>query len=137
MKLGDTYQTQIRYTQTEVIAFANLTGDHNPIHLDADYAAQTAFRKPIIHGMLAASVFSKILGTTFPGEGTIYLQQSLTFKRAMYVDTDYQVKCEVISVDERRGMASIQTHIYEQETEKLVLEGEASIINKKALRNRS
>ena len=131
---GDIFELEISYTQEEVNAFAQLTGDDNPIHLDAAYAANTAFRKPIIHGMLTASVFSKILGTQFPGEGTIYLKQTLEFKKPMFVDTVYRVACKATSVNSRRGMATILTQIFDIENEQLVLSGEATIINKKQLR---
>ncbi|MGB0522585.1 MAG: MaoC family dehydratase [Flammeovirgaceae bacterium] len=134
MNLGDRFETNITYTQAEVQAFAQLTGDTNPIHLDESYAANTAFKRPIIHGMLTASVFSKILGMDFPGEGTIYLKQSLVFKRPMFVNTPYQVICEVMEINERRGAATISTQIFETDSEQLVLQGEASIINKKKIR---
>lgn len=135
MNQGDVFKLDLSYTQQEVEAFAKLTGDQNPIHLDADYAAQTAFRRPIVHGMLTASVFSKVLGMSFPGEGTIYLKQSLEFKKPMYVDTSYEVVCEAVEVHQRRGMATISTQIFDKEKGDLVLKGEANIINKKKIRN--
>ncbi|MFL5730355.1 MAG: MaoC family dehydratase, partial [Cytophagaceae bacterium] len=70
---GQVYTESFSFTQEEVVRFAELTGDHNPIHLDPAYAANTLFKKPIMHGILGASVFSKVLGMQFPGEGTIYL----------------------------------------------------------------
>jgi len=90
MEPGDNYQLEFRFTQNQVEDFARLTGDSNPLHLDPDYASRTLFKKPIIHGVLGASIFSKIMGTLFPGEGTIYLSQQLEFKRPMYVDTTYK-----------------------------------------------
>ena len=134
MNQGDQYSVEISYTQAEVEAFAKLTGDANPLHLDSEYAATTAFRRPIMHGMLAASVFSKILGMEFPGEGTIYLKQSLEFKKPMYVDTAYRVACEATEVNQRRGMATILTLIFDDTTGQVVLSGEATIINKKKIK---
>ncbi|MFO7257209.1 MAG: MaoC family dehydratase [Bacteroidota bacterium] len=69
--------------------FAEVTGDVNPVHLDPAYAATTPFRKPILHGFLSASVFSKVFGTIFPGHGTIYVSQEMSFKRPMYPGERY------------------------------------------------
>ena len=76
IKTGDTYSHEFQFSQEEVNQFAQVTGDKNPVHTDAAYAATTMFKKPIMHGMLSASLFSKVFGTLFPGEGTIYLKQS-------------------------------------------------------------
>jgi acyl dehydratase len=65
--LDATFEEPFRITQDEVQRFADLTGDNNPIHLDAEYAATTSFKRPIIHGMLGATIFTKVLGTQFPG----------------------------------------------------------------------
>jgi acyl dehydratase len=73
---GETYSHEFKFTQNEVNQFAEVTGDKNPVHTDAEYAAKTMFKRPIMHGMLSASLFSKVFGTLFPGEGTIYLKQS-------------------------------------------------------------
>ena len=66
-------------THDDISTFADVSGDRNPVHLDHDYARQTAFGGIIAHGMLSASFISSILGTQLPGEGTIYLGQSLRF----------------------------------------------------------
>ena len=72
IKTGDKYRHEVTYTQEGVIAFAEITGDKNPIHLDPEFAAKTPFGRPIVHGFLSASVFSKVFGMLFPGQGTIY-----------------------------------------------------------------
>src|SRR5882757_5472959 len=95
---GQTYTYEFNFSQADVIAFANATGDKNPVHLDEAYAAKTMFKRPIMHGMLSASLFSKVFGTLFPGEGTIYLKQTLSFLRPMYVDTKYEAHFTVKEV---------------------------------------
>jgi 3-hydroxybutyryl-CoA dehydratase len=65
---------------TDIIAFADLTGDKNPIHLDARYAAKTIFKKPIVHGMLTAGYISAVFGMELPGPGAIYVSQTLNFR---------------------------------------------------------
>lgn len=66
IKTGDKYRHEVTYTQEGVIAFAEITGDKNPIHLDPEFAAKTPFGRPIVHGFLSASVFSKVFGMLFP-----------------------------------------------------------------------
>ena len=61
IKTGDKYRHEVTYTQEGVIAFAEITGDKNPIHLDPEFAAKTPFGRPIVHGFLSAAVFSKVL----------------------------------------------------------------------------
>ena len=70
------YQTSFSFSQNDIIMFAELTGDKNPIHLDEEVAKNTIFGKRILHGFLGASIFSKVFGTIFPGEGTIYIKQN-------------------------------------------------------------
>ena len=73
--LNTVYRHKFSFTQNDVILFAQVSGDNNPLHLDAEFAATTAFKRPIIHGALASSVFSKIMGTEFPGFGSVYMKQ--------------------------------------------------------------
>ena len=71
-------------TEQDVQTFAQVTGDTNPVHLDADYAATTSFEKPIAHGMLTAGFISAAIGTKLPGPGCIYLEQSLKFRAPVF-----------------------------------------------------
>ena len=82
-----------RFTVTKemVEGFALVTGDLNPIHLNFEFAALTRFGKPIAHGILLASFFSKVIATDFPGEGSIYLSQSLEFVAPCFVGDDIEV----------------------------------------------
>lgn len=130
MEEGQVYSEVFSFVQEDVNRFAQITGDHNPIHLDASYAAGTMFGKPIIHGILGASVLSKILGMHFPGEGTIYLSQQVSFKRPMYVDTQYQAVLTVKEILKDKHQARIETKIVEKVSGKTNLIGEACIMNK-------
>lgn len=120
-----------RFTQDEVIRFAELTGDDNPLHLDAEYAATTNFKRPIIHGMLGATVFTKVLGTQFPGFGSVYLKQTLEFLRPMFVETDYKAVFTIKSIQEEKHIAEISTEIVDVNTKKVVTRGVATMINEK------
>ena len=130
---GQIYKYSFTFTQEEVDEFARVTGDNNPLHLDAHYAANTPFKKPIIHGFLGGSVFSKILGTRFPGEGTVYLKQSMEFLRPMFVDTPYEAILEVMEVEKEKHKAFIQTNIIDTAAQKIVIRGEASVMNKEKI----
>lgn len=109
INMGDTFQKTFMYTQEDVNKFAELVGDNNPIHLDEEYAKETIFGRRIIHGMLSASIFSKIFGTIWPGEGTVYVSQSLKFLAPMYTHVPYVATCQVISVVKNK--AEIKTEV--------------------------
>lgn len=126
---GATYNYIFRFTQKEVELFAQVTGDKNPVHLNAEYAAKTMFKRPIMHGFLGGSVFSKIFGTLFPGEGTIYLKQSMSFMRPMFVDTDYEVRMTVKEVVKEKHRANVETIIVDKNTNEVVINGEATVMN--------
>lgn len=126
---GTTYNHAFRFTQKDVELFAEVTGDKNPVHLDAAYAAKTMFKRPIMHGFLGGSVLSKVFGTLFPGEGTIYLKQSMAFMRPMFVDTDYEVRMTVKEVNKEKHRAIVETNIVDKASGDVVLSGEATVMN--------
>ena len=130
---GDTFEFLFSFSQDEVDAFAKISGDNNPVHLDSTYAATTVYKKPIIHGFLGSSVISRIFGTMWPGEGTVYLHQQLSFKRPMYVDQEYKAVLSVKEVLEGKHRATIVTNIIEVANNKPVVTGEAQIMNKEKL----
>ena len=123
------YLHEFKFNQEDVNRFAEATGDKNPVHLDAEYASKTMFKKPIMHGMLSASLFSKVFGTLFPGEGTIYLKQSLSFMRPMFVDTDYIAEFTVKEVLLEKNRAIVETIIKEKSTQQICTSGEATVMN--------
>jgi acyl dehydratase len=134
MKIGkdDLYSESFLISQKQVEDFARLSGDTNPVHLDPEYAKSTIFGKPIIHGLLGASIFSRILGTVFPGEGTIYLNQQLRFDAPMFVDTEYRAQFKVLEIIKERNRARIETLILNKENEHMIT-GEALVKNSKAI----
>jgi acyl dehydratase len=126
--IGQVFSLKFNFTQDNVVAFAQVTGDNNPVHLDENYAAGTIFKKPIVHGMLGASLFSKVFGTMFPGEGTIYLNQSLNFLKPMYVNQNYEAIFEVKEIISEKNRAVITTTIKNEEG-KALISGEALLMN--------
>ncbi len=122
------YKHAFQYSQEEVSRFAEVTGDRNPVHTDAAYAAKTMFKRPIMHGMLGASLLSKVFGTLFPGEGTIYLKQSLNFLKPMYPDTPYEAVFTVKEINYEKNRAIVETVIKNMEGN-VCTSGEATVMN--------
>lgn len=130
IQLNTVYRHKFSFTQNDVILFAQVSGDNNPLHLDAEFAATTPFKRPIIHGALASSVFSKIMGTEFPGFGSVYMKQVSEYKRPMFVDTEYEAVFTVASINLDKHTAEISTEIFDVVTGKKTTEGMAIIMNK-------
>ena len=126
--MENNFSIEFSFSQDEVEKFARLTGDTNPIHLDQEYAAKTFFKKRILHGFLGASVFSRIFGTLYPGEGTVYLKQELKFLAPMFVDTQYKAIVELIEVIAEKKRARLKTHITDKDNN-VIISGEALVQN--------
>jgi acyl dehydratase len=133
MTVGDTHEKIFHYTQKDVEDFARISGDNNPLHLDPQFAATTPFKQPIMHGMLAGSIFSRLLGTEFPGPGSIYLAQSLEFLRPMHVDTEYKAILTVKEIDKDKHTAVIATEVFTVERGKITIRGEAKVQNREKI----
>lgn len=129
IEIGQKYVHEFKFTQEEVNRFAEVTGDKNPVHLDPAFAAKTFFKKPIMHGMLGAALFSKVFGVLFPGEGTIYLKQNLNFLKPMYVDVDYVAQFTVKDIIKEKNRAVVETLLIEKSTGFVCTSGEALVMN--------
>jgi acyl dehydratase len=129
IELGQTYSHEFKFSQDDVNRFAEVTGDKNPVHTNPEFAANTIFKKPIMHGMLGAALFSKVFGVLFPGEGTIYLKQTLNFLRPMFVDVNYTAEFKVIEIIKDKNRAVVETIIKDKETGKVCTSGEATVMN--------
>lgn len=130
IEIGTTFSHRFRFSQADVVAFAQVSGDDNPLHLDEAFAATTMFKRPIMHGMLGASIFSKVIGTMFPGQGSVYVKQSLEFMRPMYVDTDYEAVFEVVAINPEKHFADITTEIKDVATAKVTTKGMATVMHR-------
>jgi 3-hydroxybutyryl-CoA dehydratase len=121
------FSEEIEVTEKMVNNFSNLVGDKNPIHIDPEYAKNTIFKKPIAHGMLISSFFSKIISETYPGHGSIYLSQSMKFLKPCYVGEKIIVSIELIS--EINGKYELSTKIHNTENT-LLVEGSSLVLKK-------
>ena len=112
-------------TDEKIRLFADVSGDCNPIHLDTEFAEKTRFGKRIAHGMLVSSFISALFAMKLPGQGCIYLSQSLFFKKPVYINDTVVATVEVITVDIPRKRVQFKT--YCTVNNEMVIDGEAEI----------
>ena len=95
--------------EKDVFGFSEITGDRNPLHLDSNYASETIFGKRVAHGMLCGSLFSTIFGSQFPGEGCVYLEQNLSFRKPIFFNDQVVATVEVAEIDYERRIVMFET----------------------------
>ena len=128
--IGDVFEHDFSFSQEDVIKFSEISGDRNPIHLDEDYASKSIFKKRIVHGFLGGSIFSKVFRMIFPGEGTLFLKQSMSFYKPMYVEDVYTAKFKVLEITNKKHRALVETSILDK-LGNIVIKGEALIQNER------
>ena len=109
LSVGQSAELVRTVTEADITAFAQVTGDTNPVHLDADYAATTALGERIAHGMLSAGYISAVLGTSLPGPGAVYLSQALAFKRPVKIGAEVVARVTVTAIDEAKARVTLDT----------------------------
>lgn len=114
IKIGDTATLSHAITQQDIDHFVELTGDDNKLHIDADYAGTTIFKKPVAHGMLGASFISTIIGTKLPGDGALWFAQNLEFLLPVRIGDTITVVAEVLKKYDRDNIVELKTDIYNQ-----------------------
>jgi acyl dehydratase len=127
IRIGDQATLTRTFTDEMVVAYADLIGDHNPVHLDEAFAATTRFGHRIAHGMLVAGLISTVIATDLPGLGSAYLGQTLQFKAPVYLGDTITVKVEAIKVREDKPIVTLATTCTNQDG-KNVIEGEAVVL---------
>ncbi len=124
LQIGDTATLTRVFTDEDVRLYADLSTDHNPVHLDAEFAASTQFGQRIVHGMLVGSLFSALLGEQLPGHGSIYMSQNLQFKAPVYLNTEVIASVEITAIREGKPIVSLKTTCVDKDG-KLLVTGEA------------
>jgi 3-hydroxybutyryl-CoA dehydratase len=127
LKVGDAAEMQKTIADEDVRAFAELTGDRNPVHLDEEYAAGTRFGRRVAHGMLGASLISAVLANELPGRGTVYLSQTLRFIAPVFLGDTITARVVVKSVREDKPVITLETFCTNERGERVV-EGEAVVL---------
>ncbi len=126
-QIGDTFSKQRIVTDELVRAFAELSGDHNPIHLDDEFAASTRFGQRIAHGMLTAAFISGVLGTQQIESKVVYLGQSLKFTSPVFIGDTITTTSTVRKIRKDRRIITLDT-ICSNQREEVVLSGEAVLM---------
>lgn len=129
LSVGTSFEFPFRLTQEQVELYAELSGDRNPIHFDQEAATRSAVGRICAQGMLGGFVFSRVLGTLFPGYGTVYRFQALQFRRPMFVDTDYVATVKVLRVVPAKHVAKLSTIIIEKTTGQVTTRGHAIVVH--------
>ena len=124
-KLGDSAFFSKKITDTDIQQFADVSGDHNPLHLDDEFAKQTRFGRRIAHGMLGASLISAVIANELPG--SIYLGQTLKFVAPVFPDDTLTAKVTVVSIREDKPIVKLETICTNQHGE-TIIRGEATIL---------
>src|SRR5690349_363036 len=109
LSVGQTASFGKTITEADIVLFAAVTGDTNPMHLNADYAKGTVFGERIAHGMLAAGLITKVLGTQLPGPGTIYMSQSLRFRAPVRIGDTVTATVEITGLNPEKHRVNLRT----------------------------
>ncbi len=126
LQVGDGFTWSRVITAEDVQKYADVTGDDNPLHLDAEYAATTPFGKPVVHGMYVLGLASKVLGRDFPGHGAVAVSISVKFLRPVPVGEEVTIEVKVFEKIER--FKHVKIRLYAYVNGKMVVGGEAVVI---------
>ncbi len=126
LSVGMSAEKKMLVTDEKIKAFAELSGDFNPLHLDEDYAATTMFGKRIAHGALSASIISAILGNDLPGPGSIFTELNLRFRKPAFIDDEITARAEVAEINEKNGRVKMKVACLVNG--KAIIRGEAGVV---------
>lgn len=127
IKVG--YETKpilCRFSEKEIEAFAKLSGDKNPLHLDDEFTRAKGYKGRLVHGLLLASKFSYLVGMVMPGKDSLYLSQDLNFHRPILAGEEFRVRGTVISKSESTKIVEIKTEIFDS-VGQVAVEGRALV----------
>lgn len=127
LKVGDSASITKTFSDEDVITFANLTGDNNPIHLDEEYAENSRFKKRLVHGILVSGLISAVLGMQVPGPGCIYINQTINFRAPVFLEDRITATVKVKSVREDKPIVVLETVCTNQDNV-VVIDGEAVLL---------
>ncbi|PIW27105.1 MAG: (R)-hydratase [Rhodospirillales bacterium CG15_BIG_FIL_POST_REV_8_21_14_020_66_15] len=126
LEVGQSDEYSRTISESDILIFAGVSGDTNPVHLNHEFASETMFEGCIAHGLLTASYISTVIGTKMPGPGCIYVGQSLKFKGPVKAGDTVTARATIVEKIEDRKFVRIQTQCLVGD--KVVLDGEATIM---------
>ena len=129
IKVGDKASMSKTVSEYDIYTYAGLTGDFNPVHVNAEFAKTSMFKERIAHGMLSAGFISAVLGTSLPGANTIYMGQELSFKAAVKIGDTVTATVEVIEKIEAKNRLILRTFVTNQHGT-IVIDGKATVMKK-------
>ena len=125
--IGQSEEYIKKFTQDEVESYARITGDYNYIHMDKEKAEKTFFKGRIVHGQLVAGMISALLGMKLPGQGNIYLQQTLDFLKPVRIGDKIKAKVTITEIKEKKRLLLLET-VCLNEQEEIVIKGQAEVL---------
>ena len=128
-KVGDSAELTRKIEQADILAFADVTGYHNPVHFYEAFAQTTRFGRTIAHGMLSASLISAVLANKLPGAGSIYLAQTLQFVAPVFPGDEITARVTVKEIREGKPIMKLETVCINQRDE-VVIRGEATVLTR-------
>ncbi|EKN4261929.1 MaoC family dehydratase [Escherichia coli] len=132
LKIGMSASYSQTITDADIKQFAGLSGDRNPVHLDEEYANNSMFKKRIAHGMISSSFFSALFGTKLPGEGCVYVAQSLKFRKPIYIDDTVVATVVVNTIDKVKRRVFFDTYCKVGKQKVIIGQAEIYIPEKKS-----
>lgn len=130
-KVGDQFRQEFSYTQEDVDMYAKVSGDTNPLHIDEEAGKNSMFGRRIIHGFLGASIFTRIFGTLWYADGTVYMAQSMKWMKPMYTEKQYVGVITVKEIFAEKHRVTYTCEVFDLETGEQTITGEATLMNKK------
>lgn len=126
LKIGQSYEMQRRFSEQDIKSFADLSHDTNPIHTDPEFARNSRFGRLIVPGFLTASLFSAIIGTKFPGIGSVYLNQNMIFRNPVFINQLVKASVSVKELYPEKNRVLLET-LCKDENDVILIEGTALV----------
>jgi 3-hydroxybutyryl-CoA dehydratase len=127
LKIGDKASLSKTISESDIYQFAGITGDFNPLHVNAEYAKKSIFSERIAHGILTAGFISSVLAMKLPGSDTIYLSQNLIFRAPVRIGDTVIAEVEIIEKRDEKKIIRLRTQVRNQRDE-IVIEGDAVVM---------
>ena len=127
IQIGDSASLDWTVTNSQIDAFADFSGDNNPLHMQNAFASQLGFAGRVAHGMVTLSAISRLIGTKLPGPGALWMSQEVHFAAPVFVDNTIEAKVTVQSVSKSARVIVLTTEATNSQSKQVVLRGTAKV----------